>query len=167
MEAVNQCRKYASFGAESLIFDADITTIEQYSQFVLRELTNYVNTQHCLLIQYDGFIVNPAAWDNEFLKYDYIGAPWWYDHPHNVGNGGFSLRSKRFLDATARPEIVPVHPEDVAINRCRTYLEQKFGVIFAPEDVAARFSWEGNGKYPEYNGSFGFHGKSNIQMFLK
>jgi hypothetical protein len=37
---------------------------------------------------------------NEFLLYDYIGAPWKNNKKHNkanVGNGGFSLRSKNIM----------------------------------------------------------------------
>ena len=70
-----------------------------------------------LVIQDDGHIVNPSLWDEEFLKYDYIGLPWpfedsWIEkqlkeqrpiirkvYPKNrVGNGGFSLRSRKFLE---------------------------------------------------------------------
>ena len=45
-------------------------------------------------------MLDGAAWRPEFLDYDYIGAVW----PHvldkyNVGNGGFSLRSKALLEA--------------------------------------------------------------------
>ena len=53
--------------------------------------TDFVINFHC-----DGFIQNPNAWDDNFLNYDYIGAP---IYPNGafpfVGNGGFSLRSKR------------------------------------------------------------------------
>ena len=88
-----------------------IKSVEEYSRFIITELEKYVNTSHVLIIQYDGFILNPDAWTDEFLKYDYIGAPWlvdnWsvekFDFPKElmgklvVGNGGFSLRSKKFL----------------------------------------------------------------------
>ena len=81
-------------------------------------LNNYIDSDFVLIIQDDGHIVNPHLWDNEFLNYDYIGAPWpnnkkWknrfskYDEKvssniirnfnlNNIGNGGFSLRSKNF-----------------------------------------------------------------------
>ena len=73
-----------------------------YSKFVLQDLNRYVNTSHCLLIQADGFVLNPSRWQNQFLEYDYIGAPWpekltlrpskkILDMKKNqVGNGGFS-----------------------------------------------------------------------------
>lgn len=165
MKAVDYSKRGVQFGAECLLFDLHINSIERYSQFMLRELGTYIYTPFALVIQYDGYVVNPAAWEPEFLNYDYIGAPWWYDSAQNVGNGGFSLRSKRLLTATMDHNIVPFHPEDVAINKCRSYMEIKHGVKFAPEDVASRFSWEGNSKFPEYRGSFGFHGKSNISRW--
>ena len=56
-----------------------------------------------LIIQHDGFILNHKAWDNEFLNYDYIGAPvyWMGNKLIEVGNGGFSLRSKKLLKIIA------------------------------------------------------------------
>src|SRR5687768_5817660 len=74
---------------------APLTTIEAYSQFVIKQLNQYVATPHVLLIQYDGFVLNPDAWQEAFLVYDYIGAPWLEEEGYIVGNGGFSLRSKR------------------------------------------------------------------------
>ena len=75
----------------------------------------YIKSDHVLIIQDDGHIVNPNKWDSSFLNYDYV-------EPHGhlvtsgekdgkelitkmhikmqknrVGNGGFSLRSKNFL----------------------------------------------------------------------
>ena len=64
-----------------------IKSKEQYSEFMIKELGNYIDTEFCLVIQADGFIINPKLWDNDWLNYDYIGAPWWYDSD-NVGNGG-------------------------------------------------------------------------------
>jgi hypothetical protein len=52
-------------------------------------------------------IVRPELWSNDFLEYDYIGAPWMYSDTSYitdegehvpVGNGGFCLRSKKFLE---------------------------------------------------------------------
>jgi len=63
----------------------------------------------CLLVQPDGFVINPDKWDNQFFEYDYIGAPWEqvphsyldpWGKPHRVGNGGFSFRSKKLLDVS-------------------------------------------------------------------
>ena len=40
------------------------------------ENINNLETTHCLIVQPDSFVVNYELWKNEFLKYDYIGAPW-------------------------------------------------------------------------------------------
>lgn len=164
--AVNKCLACAEFGAVQRIYDVPIRDKSEYSVFVLRRLHEFVATQHCLLIQWDGFIVNPQAWNPEFLSYDYIGAPWWWDHDHNVGNGGFSLRSAKMLKATTDQHLQPAHPEDAAIRENKVYLETVHGIKIAPESLAAQFSWEENPKYPRYAGAFGFHGKTPNQTFL-
>lgn len=143
---------------------APLDGIEAYSRFIFKELADYVVTPHCLVIQADGFIVNPKLWDDEWLKYDYIGAPWGH-RSGLVGNGGFSLRSLRLMKELQSPYYDEVHPEDDRI--CRLYgseLMQK-GYKFAPTKVAERFSWEGNG-HPYTGATFGMHGirlvKANI-----
>ena len=61
---------------------------------------------------------NPAAWDAAFLDCDYLGAKWfWHNDGMRVGNGGFSLRSRRLLLALQDPRIDLVEAEDTAICR--------------------------------------------------
>ena len=77
---------------------------EAYSLFILKSLVDYIATAHVLLIQWDGFVINPQAWRDEFLACDYIGAKWfWRDSSLRVGNGGFSLRSRETAAGAARP----------------------------------------------------------------
>jgi hypothetical protein len=139
----------------------------EYSHFVAKTLVAHIHTSHVLLVQWDGYIINPQAWTDEFLEYDYIGATWGFlnKEDYRVGNGGFSLRSKRLLEALQDPEIVETHPEDVAI--CRQYrplLEQRYGIRFAPEAVAERFSFESTTP-PDV--PFGFHALHNMWVCLK
>lgn len=141
----------------------NIDHISKYSNFMIHKINSYVETNHVLIIQYDGFILNPAAWTDEFLEYDYIGAPWWRRGEMVVGNGGFSLRSKKLLDILQNdPEIIPIpekEPEDIYIcYDLREVLEGK-GIKFAPVELAKRFAIEAN----EIVGStwtdqLGFHG---------
>jgi tetratricopeptide (TPR) repeat protein len=142
-----------------------LTCRSDYSRFVTRSLGGYVDTSHALLVQWDGYVVNADCWSDEFLACDYIGAPWGFHHDaFRVGNGGFSLRSRRLLDALADPEITDVDPEDEAIcRRYRPLLESRYGISFAPESLAARFSFETT--YPE-GPTLGFHGLFNMWMFL-
>ena len=79
---------------------------------------------------------------DDFLAWDYIGAPWVYkNRPSEVGNGGFSLRSRALLQATMSLPWDGHEPEDAAICRTmRPQLESQFGLKFAPLNLAARFS---------------------------
>ena len=84
---------------------AAIDSRDAYSEFVLKSLLPHVATSHVLLVQWDGYVINPAAWDPAFLECDYIGATWhWHDDGMRVGNGGFSLRSRRLLQALQDPQ---------------------------------------------------------------
>lgn len=136
-----------------------------YSRFVLRELPAHVHTPYVLVSQWDGFVVDGAAWSDEFLEFDYVGAVW-DDVPAEVcvGNGGFSLRSRRLLEAGRDPRITTLHPEDAVL--CRTYrglLEQEHGVRFAPPALARRFAFENE---RPAGPAFGFHGPYNLPRFL-
>lgn len=133
-----------------------ISSKEEYSAFIVRELWIHFNTSHVLVIQHDGYVLDREAWDNEFLKYDYIGAPWLEVDGYNVGNGGFSLRSytlQYFLGTNAN--IAVYHPEDAQTCRFyRPYLETK-GIKFATVSVAEKFAFEL--RQPAQS-TFGFHG---------
>jgi Flp pilus assembly protein TadD len=134
---------------------------DAYSRFMLKVLAAHVGTPHALVIQWDGYVVNPDAWDPAFLGCDYLGAKWsWHDDGMRVGNGGFSLRSKRLLDALADPRIELVEAEDTTI--CRTFrplLEHEHGIVFGSEALADRFSYEA--AHP-VGRPFGFHGLFNF-----
>jgi len=115
-----------------------------YSEFIIKELGKYFETSHCLLVQWDGYLINPNAWTDEFLKWDYIGASWIYDSERTVGNGGFSLRTKKLCDILVKDDFIDVlHPEDQSICILyKFYLEEKYEIRFAPEELADQFSYE-------------------------
>lgn len=77
-----------------------------YSKFMAYNLGDYIDSEYCLIVHNDAYVLRPYKWDNAFLKYDYIGAPWpkrlkFFTNEGElvrVGNGGFSLRSKRVLN---------------------------------------------------------------------
>lgn len=138
---------------------------EDYSHFVLRRLPAYITSSHVLVTQWDGFVVHPETWTDEFLQFDYLGAVW-ADQPaaRCVGNGGFSLRSQRLLQAGLDPRIVQEHPEDLMLGReYRGLLENEHGVRFAPPVLARRFAFE-NEAPP--GPTFGFHGPYNLPRVL-
>lgn len=172
MHAVNKSTEFIEFDKVTVLSSipsgdprvtriGQIKTKEQYSDFMVRSLHTYMTSTHSLIVQYDGYVMNWQAWDSRWLQYDYIGAPWWYKDGMNVGNGGFSLRSKKlhFIIANDR-SVVKTHPEDDVICRqYRKHLEQ-YGLTWAPEEMARQFSIEGHGKGNDrhYNGQFGYHG---------
>lgn len=144
-----------------------LTSIGAYSDFMLRDLRHHIRTSHVLVVQWDGFVTDAGRWDPAFLAYDYIGARWpWLADGADVGNGGFSLRSRRLLAALADPafEDRPDEPEDLLIClRNRRLLERRHGIRFAPAAVAERFSYEmGAPRGP----TFGFHGCGNLARHL-
>lgn len=135
----------------------NIRSKEEYSRFMIKELYKYFTTTHCLVIQHDGYILDGSTWTNSFLDYDYIGAPWVYEHNRNIGNGGFSLRSHQLQYILGTdPLITTCHHEDQAIGILyRVYLEETYGIKFPSEEVADAFSFEL--KEPACS-TFGFHG---------
>jgi hypothetical protein len=139
----------------------------EYSAFVIRELVQHVTTSHVLIVQWDGWIVDPSAWDAAFLDYDYVGAPWGrYNDGMDVGNGGFSLRSRRLMEVLQLAPFAPVAeiPEDELIGRVwRPMLEQHHGIRFAPPEIAARFSCE---RVLPNGLTFGFHGLFNLWRYV-
>lgn len=142
-----------------------INSIEAYSHFLLKDLGPYIATSHLLIVQWDGYVLDPAMWRDAYLEVDYIGAVWpQYNDLHRVGNGGFSLRSRKLLDALCSEDITVQHPEDVCIARThRPLLEQRWGIRFADEDLAHQFAFERDRQTPS---SFGFHGLSNMAILL-
>jgi len=131
---------------------------------MLQELFHHIATSHALCIQWDGFVLNGGAWEPDFLDYDYIGAVWpQFSDRHNVGNGGFSLRSQRLLRACRSLRFDGSMAEDILICRlCRDELESE-GITFAPEAVASRFSFE---RTRPTGREFGFHGSFNLVRLL-
>jgi Protein of unknown function (DUF5672) len=135
------------------------------------ELPRHVKTERYLYIQWDSWVINSQAWSDQFLQYDYIGAPWpdhylWPDGCDpgcNVGNGGFSIRSVALAQAVQAAAIPFYSPEDHAI--CITHrraLEQR-GLKWPTYDVAERFSAEL--RWPDRT-PFGFHGAFHFASVL-
>lgn len=135
---------------------APIRSSEAYSRFILQGLVEHIASTHCLIVQWDGHVRDASRWDPLFLDCDYIGASWpQFRDGHEVGNGGFCLRSVRLMKACLSPSFQGCHPEDVAIARTnRNFLEQQ-GFRFAPVTLANAFSTERAG---DLNSSFGYHG---------
>lgn len=164
LRAAEICQRVIKFGAVEMITERLFSGREAYSRFCIERMNEYVNTSHVLIIHADGYVAKPEAWNAKWLQYDYIGGVWdWYNE-YQVGNGGFSLRSKKLLQILSSLDLTGIdpHPEDDVICRqLRPWLEKKCGIRFAPVEVAKKFSIEGYGLRSDlcrYKGEFGFHG---------
>jgi tetratricopeptide (TPR) repeat protein len=172
-------RNFDIESVETVVIDP-VRSLQDYSRFVLKHLAHHVDTEYVLIIQWDGYIVRPDVWSEQFLLFDYIGARWpeyvgahsrlgahniHIPAEHAVGNGGFSLRSRTLLEALQDPRItLGAYPEDMTICLTyRDYLEQQHGIAFAPAAVADQFSFERVGPVGP---TFGFHGHININRFV-
>ena len=133
-----------------------ITDIDKFNYLMAYELGSYVNTDYIILVHYDGFIVHPEMWRNEFLQYDYIGSPWplptaehstYYDEDGNVCRVGnsVSLRSKRLLEYPKKaglewkPAADGFYNEDIFLCCMNKVRIEKAGMKFAPIEVARLF----------------------------
>ena len=140
------------------------TTYEESSSFFFDELPYIVNTEYCLCIHDDGFVINPHLWTDEFFKYDYIGSPWkpQLGLGNRVGNNGFVLMSNKFIQLTKNIRSTGSHGDWELTNLYYNYFTAN-GCKYAPISVAMRFSLESKIPECEYNidNCFGFHGKGD------
>lgn len=133
--------------------------ITEHSRICLQDVHSVVNTTWALFIQYDGFPTREDLWLEDFLNYDYIGSPMGVS-PSIVGNGGFSLRSKKLLNLT---RFIPQGNNDahdwledqLICRKYRPWLE-KHGVKFAPMSLAQKWGTQGVLSIVP-PGTFGFH----------
>jgi len=177
------CRTYPRALGEVTMHRVDENGYADAMKWEVSGIKHDVYTDFALCIQHDGYILNPDKWNDDWLNYDFIGAPWPREahpnhpgksnYPYRVGNTGFCLKSKRFIQETAglqKDFIEKQKSEGSSINwrglggdtfYCqyqREALERK-GMKYAPIEVAADFAWEDNiEEFP--NGrpdAFGFH----------
>jgi len=160
---LEQCVQYADFG-DVLVLTNDttfkhefiniqkipaISTMEEYSMFFIRELWNCFNTDFCLTAHPDGFIINPESWTDEFLEYDYIGAPWKFNgarfrdrfNSPAIGNGGFSLRSKKICEYVSKNYYIINDNEDKYYSNCLDCTKPD-SIKYPPVELALQFSQE-------------------------
>lgn len=150
----------------------------QYSVFMMHILQAHIETDYCLVVQDDGWVLNGENWKDEYYRYDYIGAPshcgkvgdkfylgfGWFQYPDRtvVQNGGFSLRSKKFLEAPNKFGITHKQADDIHNWNEDAQLTAIFrkdlevcGMKYASEEVAKEFSIEYVG--PGFHDGFDFH----------
>ncbi|MBR0829734.1 hypothetical protein JQ596_29800 [Bradyrhizobium manausense] len=144
-----------------------------YSEFLYKHMPRLIETPFVLVVQWDGYVVDPAAWKQDFRRYDYIGAPWpFVSDGFSVGNGGFSLQSQKLLRAMLDDRFLlrlDVNSDWQVCRAFRSQLESEFGLRFAPQAVAETFSYE-TLSVQEFTGArpptFGFHGIGNMWRYV-
>jgi hypothetical protein len=160
-----------------------------YSLFMMHGLYAYIETDYCLVVQDDGWVLNGKNFKPEYYDYDYIGAPShcafsdghlylhfsWTEATEPVKvvqNGGFSLRSKRFLEACNKHGIMHLNSneihgwnEDAQLSCILKPVLQSYGYKYCPDEIAKYFSIEfaGRGFHEEnfdYNKLLGHHAQT-------
>lgn len=148
-------------------------TYDTYSEFMVKELVNYTQGDYLLTIQWDSCIIDNKKWTNDFLKFSYIGACWQNSFINRVGNGGCSLRSRKFLEESAKLNYIktdnPIANNEDIVSCVINYEKMvAAGVKFAPLMLARQFSVERPIPESPHNyddistyKSFAFHGDFN------
>jgi len=152
-----------------------------FNQLFIDETNKHMTDDFCLNVQHDSTVINSSLWNPEFLRYDYVAAPWPMNIiqasdmvagriakiPNVVGNGGFSLRTRKYVEESAKLDWLHKNED---LNICVFNYENMVskGIKFAPPYLASEFAVEH--PVPEkvfarsllftYN-SFGFHGDFN------
>lgn len=167
------CESKVDFGAVKLLSDHKYSThiipklnsLVMYSIFMLTKVHEFIDTDHVLIVQRDGWILNPQSFDPALLELDYI-APLFMQYD-KVGSGGFSLRSKKIMQDIAKNLSWDYSEEQAnSLQSILGYYED--GVLSLSEfsnnykiaslEQAANFGQGGN-RNPEYfrEYPFGFH----------
>lgn len=129
--------------------DVDYFMINDYNNLLLSEIFwDKINAEHILIFQGDSLLLKYGI--NDYLDYDYVGAPWPHDSPTVVGNGGLSLRKKSAIKKVLngynisqapywlKPDFLENVPEDVYFSYGMTYL----GCKVPSSEEARKFSVE-------------------------
>lgn len=174
---LEHCKKMADFGAVKLLTHIPtsyehkikikpLNTLIAYSIFMLTKVHEYIDNDHVLIVQRDGWILNPESFNPNWLELDFIGPLFMqYD---KVGSGGFSLRSRKIMKNVSKtlPEWDWTQKKADEIQKGLGYYED--GVIclssfskgykIATLEQAADFAAGGN-RNPKYfrERPFGWH----------
>jgi hypothetical protein len=141
------------FGAKFFSFNMDFTDVRGYNRLLKSPwFWRLLQADYALIFQSDSIILGNNIED--FLEYDYVGAPWhreneiWSGAQANlirasdgVGNGGLSLRRVESMIAVAE-EYGADSPDEENEDIFFVVGLLKKGYRIAPRDVAYRFAQE-------------------------
>jgi hypothetical protein len=122
------------------------------------------------LFQDDGYPLNPEMWRDEFMEYDYVGAPIplntniLFNADERIGGGGFTLRSKKLMEFT---KTIPYPDKYGMYNNEDTIIVMEYrnelienGMKICPHNIARHFVIQNaiDENHTLYN-TFGYHGR--------
>lgn len=138
----------------------DFPNKEEAGRFYYSAAMAKVETDFALMLEWDAGIFDASKWRSEFFNYDYIGAPWVrpIGDPHDVGNGGFTLMSKRLGHFVCQNR--QRYPVTTDWNFCRDQRRnfERHGFKWPNAALASYFAWELG---PRNYDHFGYHGAFN------
>lgn len=109
-------------------------------------------SENVLIFQHDSMILKPGI--EEFMEWDYVGAPWKFQE--HGGNGGLSFRKRSAMMRVIDKFNYNGNPnEDVWFCNCL----KELGMNLAPREVCEKFSCESIFKL----GTYGYH---QIESYL-
>lgn len=130
-------------------------TVNNYNNLLKysNKFYSYIPTETFLIFQTDSIIIQKHKnLINDFLEYDYVGAPWNHS-PFNlnlsederVGNGGLSLRKKSKMIEIMKKQGKNDYPEDVYFSCCKSVKinkpSLKKAMLFSVEGISSEISF--------------------------
>lgn len=143
----------------------DNLTPSLYSRFLASaDFWNMLHGKKILIYQEDSIIFKNNI--NDFIEWDYIGAPWprhQNDTQNGVGNGGFSLRTRAvMLDVISQKSILDTKPNSSTLE----YMTNSSSSIL-PEDVyfSKNIQELGLGKVAPWHVAFDFSVETQYNQY--
>jgi len=145
-DIVNNALSYYQSRITIIHLPYDNMSPREYDKLLINKDTSIIYdnipTEMFLIFQTDSVIIEKNKdFINEFLNYDYVGAPWTYnsyDVAYDVGNGGLSLRRKsKMIEIIEKEDDSRRHlPEDLFfaqstkthLNKPNVYEASRFSI---------------------------------------
>lgn len=118
-----------------------------------------LKTSHMLSVQWDGFVLRPDLWDDEFLNYSLLGSLMFDWAPCNHG---FVMFRRDYYECLRKLNLPPTYEacspcDQIICIRHREAME-KLGCQFPPHDLCRRFARE---NILPVEDTFGYHGRAS------
>jgi len=128
--------------------NVDNLTINDYNNLLKYDKSFYdcIPTEIFLIFQTDSIIFEKYNhFIDNYLHYDYVGAPFFFNNNYNVGNGGLSLRKKSKMIEIMKKQGKNNYPEDVYFSCCESVAIHKPSVndakFFSIEEIFNEMSF--------------------------